>query len=54
MPCNKIDKPLVVFRFTGKVMMAITTLRIHTCNDKIITFYAGNGISKVFLMSYIV
>ena len=34
-PCNKIDKPLVVYRFKGKVMTSITTLR-H--NDKIITF----------------
>ena len=24
MPCNKIDKPLVVYRFTGNVMMSIT------------------------------
>ena len=24
-PCNKIDKPLVVFRFTGNVMTSITT-----------------------------
>ena len=26
-PCNKIDKPLVVYRFTGKVMTSIITLR---------------------------
>ena len=26
-PCNKIDKPLVVYRFTGNVMASITTLR---------------------------
>ena len=26
-PCNKIDKPLVVHRFTGNVMTSITTLR---------------------------
>ena len=26
-PCNKIDKPLVVYRFTGSVMTSITTLR---------------------------
>ena len=26
-PFNKIDKPLVVYRFTGKVMTFITTLR---------------------------
>ena len=27
-PCNKIDKPLVVSRFSGNVMTSITTL--HT------------------------
>ena len=26
-PCNKIDKPLVVYRFTGNVMTSITMLR---------------------------
>ena len=26
-PCNKISKPLVVYRFTGNVMTSITTLR---------------------------
>ena len=26
-PCNEIDKPLVVYRFTGNVMPSITTLR---------------------------
>ena len=26
-PCNKIDKPLVVYRFPGNVMTSITTLR---------------------------
>ena len=25
--CNKIDKPLVVYRFSGNVMMSIITLR---------------------------
>ena len=25
-PCNKIDKSLVVYRFTGNVMTSITTL----------------------------
>ena len=34
-PCNKINKPLVVYRFTGNVMTTITTC-IH--NDKRITF----------------
>ena len=27
-PCNKIDKPLVVYRFSGNVMTSITTQRI--------------------------
>ena len=26
-PCNKIDKPLVVYRFTGNDMTSIKTLR---------------------------
>ena len=26
-PCNEIDKPLVVYRFTGNVMTSIATLR---------------------------
>ena len=26
-PCNKIDKPLVVYRFMGNVMTSITMLR---------------------------
>ena len=26
-PCNKIDKPLVVYRFSGNVLTSITTLR---------------------------
>ena len=44
-PCNKIDKPLVVYRFTGNVMTSITTLRsLH--NDAIITFYVRNEILK--------
>ena len=25
--CNKIDKPLVVYRFSGNIMRSITTLR---------------------------
>ena len=40
-PCNKICKPLVVYRFSENVMTSITTLR-H--NDKIITFYGRNEI----------
>ena len=35
MPCNKIDKPLVVYRFMGNVLTSMTTLCGH--NDKIIT-----------------
>ena len=27
MPCNKIDKPLVVYRFSGNVMTSIRTSR---------------------------
>ena len=26
-PCNQIDKPLVVYRFSGYIIMSITTLR---------------------------
>ena len=29
-PCNKIDKPLVVYRFMGNVMMSIATTTLHT------------------------
>ena len=28
-PCNKMYKPLVVYRFTGNVMTPITTLRTY-------------------------
>ena len=28
-PCNKIDKPLVVYRFSGNVMTSITTLHYN-------------------------
>ena len=38
-PFNKIDKPLVVYRFLGNVMTSITTLR--TCNNKIITVFTA-------------
>ena len=34
-PCNKIDKPLVVYRFSGNVMTSVTTLCTY---DTIITF----------------
>ena len=33
MPCNKINKPLVVYRFSGNVMTSTTTLR----NDDVFT-----------------
>ena len=46
-PCNKIDKPLVVYRFTGNVMTSISTLRTEQNYD---VFYARNEISKY--MSY--
>ena len=26
-PCNKFDKPLVVYRFSGNIMTSIPTLR---------------------------
>ena len=44
-PCNKICKPLVVYRFSGNVMTSITTLRY---NDKIITFLRQKSDFKVF------
>ena len=34
-PCNKVHKPLVVYRCSGNVMKSIITLRT---NDKIILF----------------
>ena len=43
MPCNKIDKPLVGYRFTGNVMKSITTLStLHYYN----VFNARNQVSK--------
>ena len=48
-PCNKIDKPLVVYRFSGNVMTSITRW-VH--NDKIITFLPQKLDFKVILMSY--
>ena len=44
-PCKKIDKPLVVYRFSGNVMTSITTLH----KDKIIFFMPE--MSKVILMA---
>ena len=35
--CNKIDKPLVVYRFTGNVMTSITTLRTLGQNYNVFT-----------------
>ena len=48
MPCNKICKPLVVYRFSGNVMTSM--LCVH--NDKIITFFTREMGFKVILMSY--
>ena len=43
-PCNKIDKALVVYRFSGNVMTSITTLpTIFKC------FNGRNEISKLSL-----
>ena len=42
MPCNKIDKPLVVYRFSGNVMTSIITL--HYIMRKSYPFYARNEI----------
>ena len=36
-PCNKIIKPLVVYRFTGNVMTSITTLRTCWQNHNLFT-----------------
>ena len=38
MPCNKIDKPLVVQRFLGNVMTSISTLRTYIIHN-VITFF---------------
>ena len=43
--CNKICKPLAVYRFSGNVMTSIITLRI-------ITFLPEKRDFKVILMSY--
>ena len=45
---QKIDKPLVVYRFSGNVMTSITTLRT---NDKIITFSQQKRDFKVIFTS---
>ena len=36
-PCNKICKPLVVYRFTGNVITFITTLRTRRQNHNVFT-----------------
>ena len=36
-PCNKIDKPLVVYRFSGNVMTSITTLCTYLQNYYVFT-----------------
>ena len=43
-PCNKICKPLVVYRLTGNVMTSITTLRTLLQNYNVFT--PKNEISK--------
>ena len=35
-PCNEIDKPLVVYRFTGNVLTSITTLRTYLQNYNVL------------------
>ena len=41
MPCNKIHKPLEVYRFWRNVLTSITTL--PTLNDTIIMFFYGRN-----------
>ena len=43
-PCNKICKPLVVYRLSGNVITSITTLRTYCQNYNF--FYVRNEISK--------
>ena len=50
-PCNKICKPLVVYRFSGNVLTSITTLRT-LYNDKIITFLCEKRDFKGIQISY--
>ena len=44
-PCNKVDKPLAVYRFSGNVMTTITKLRKCTYLIKLIRFYGRNELS---------
>ena len=48
-PYNKIDKPLVVYRFSGNVMTSITTLRTYTQNINVST---SERDFKVILIAY--
>ena len=43
-PCNKICKPLVVYRFSGNVMTSITTS--STLGQNYNVFYGRKEISK--------
>ena len=44
-PCNKIDKPQVVYRFSGNVMTSIITSHTYS-NDTVIKFNGRNEMSK--------
>ena len=46
-PCNKIDKPLMVYRFSGNVMTSISTWRKIRENPKVVT---KNANSKFFIV----
>ena len=41
-PCNKVDKPLVVYRFSGNVMTFITMLQRFVKNE--FNFWKVHGI----------
>ena len=43
-PCNKMDKPLVVYRFSGKVMKSVNNVAYIMTNFYL--FHARNEISK--------
>ena len=46
-PCDKIDKPLMVYRFTGNFMTYITTVNnVAYIVTRLWLFYARNEISK--------
>ena len=45
MPCNKIDKPLVVYRFTGNVMTSIITLHKINIDYYTVFFYPSPDLS---------